>query len=214
MDISVIICTYNRCEALRRALQSLDAMSVPAYLNWEVIVVDNNSTDITSMTVREFRQKSRLPLRYVFEKTQGLSHARNTGIRNARGVIVAFTDDDCIVDKNWIVSIHNEFVSDQQLFGLGGRVELYNLSDKPVSIRTFKERIALTTTAQLFSLIPGCNMSFRREVLDKVGEFDVDFGAGKRLVKLVADDTDFIYRVFKEKFKIVYSQFRYLTGLT
>jgi GT2 family glycosyltransferase len=202
MRVSVILCTYNRSESLRRALESVESLIIPEAVTWEVIVVDNNSTDDTRNTIEEFRRKSILPLRYLFEKGRGKSYALNSGIKAAEGDIVALTDDDCIVDERWLASVVREFQSDPSLSVVGGRVELYDKSDRPVSIRTFRDRITLGSTAQLFSLIPGCNMAVRRAVFGKVGEFDVGFGPG---TAIVVDDVDFVFRAFKHGLKIVYS---------
>ena len=99
MDISIIICTYNRSESLKRTLQSLKEMSVSDDIEWELLIVDNNSTDNTREAVNDFTKTSGLNCRYVFESKQGLSNARNRGVKEACGEIIAFTDDDVIVDK-------------------------------------------------------------------------------------------------------------------
>jgi GT2 family glycosyltransferase len=201
LRISVIVCTFNRCESLRQTIDSLALMSVPADLEWELIVVDNNSNDDTAKLVRQLQRNGSLPIRYVFEKRQGLGFARNQGISAAKGEILAFTDDDCIVDAKWLCSIRREFLADPNLGGLGGKIELYNPKDKPTTIRPFTDRIQFSS-AQLFYLVAGCNMIFRREVFDIVGKFDPDFTG---CAGLVADDTDFIYRVHRQGFKIIYS---------
>jgi glycosyltransferase involved in cell wall biosynthesis len=179
-------------------------MSVPSDIEWELIAVDNNSNDNTKEVFNEFQQRNTLPLKYVFEGRQGKSFALNTGITEARGEIIAFTDDDCIVDRNWLISILKEFELDPDLSGLGGRVKLYNKEDKPVTIRTGKEKILFSSANQLYSLIIGCNMAFTRKVFNEVEEFDTSLGPGTK-VGAIADDPDFIYRVYKKGFKIVYS---------
>jgi len=172
MDLTVIICSYNRASSLFNTLVSLEQQALPAGRTWEVVVVNNNSSDRTEDVIGEFVRKGNLSLRYVFEKQQGLPYARNAGIKQAAGEILAFTDDDCITNSDWILSICNEFKSNPSVSGIGGRVELYDSRDKPVTIRPFKERIAFESTAQLFYLVPGCNMAFRREVFEAIGGFD------------------------------------------
>jgi glycosyltransferase involved in cell wall biosynthesis len=139
--ISVIVCTYNRARRLEQTLKSLQEMAVPVGLPWELIIVDNNSSDNSKEIIDDFINKSDLNVRYVIERYQGLSHARNTGILEASGNIIAFTDDDCIVDRHWITSISKEFQSSESIAGIGGRVELYNKMDRPVSIRVYKEKM-------------------------------------------------------------------------
>jgi len=199
--ISIILCTYNRADALIRCLGSLESVTVPAGLDWEVVVVDNNSKDRTREIVTECQQRNTIRAVYVFEGQQGKSYALNRGLECANGDIVAFIDDDCVVDKNWLNCLNEEFRLDCDLSGIGGRVELYNIQDRAVSIRTSKQR-AFLELPSLFNLIPGCNMAFRRAVIETVGEFDTGFGPG---TKMVVEDADFIYRVFKRGYKIAYS---------
>ena len=178
-------------------------MTVPVDLSWELIIVDNNSSDNTKEVIDSFLNKSSLNVKYVIEKHRGLSHARNTGIQEASGNIIAFTDDDCIVDRYWITSISKEFHSDESIAGIGGRVLLYNKMDRPVSIRVHEEREILSSTDRIVNLMIGCNMAFARPVFDEIGIFDTDFGAGSRFAS--TEDLDFLYRVYKKGLKIIYS---------
>ncbi len=99
-QFSIAICTWNRADLLRRALASHAAGAIPPGLEWELIVVDNGSTDHTPAVVAEFAD--RLPLCYVVEPTRGLSHARNAAVRAARGEYVVWTDDDVLVGAGWL----------------------------------------------------------------------------------------------------------------
>jgi GT2 family glycosyltransferase len=169
----------------------------------ELIVVDNNSSDDTKSIVLDFIKQSAATVKYVYEIRPGLSHARNAGIDAASGEIIAFTDDDCFVDPNWLFCIIKEFQTDPTLSGIGGRIELYDSRDKPVTIRTSQIRSVFSSTDDVFGFIQGCNMAFRHEVFDQIGNFDVRFGAGTILKS--AEDCDFIYRVYKNGFKMLYS---------
>ena len=205
MIISVIIATYNRSESLRQALKSFENMSVPPDMSWELIVVDNNSNDDTEEVCSQFMEKRTLPLRHVFEERQGKSFALNTGIKAANGNILAFTDDDCIVDPYWLISILKEFASDTSISGIGGRVELYNQNDKPVTIRTYKDRILFSSPRQLFNPpIIGINMAFKKRVFDEVGDMDPRLGPGTK-AGAIFEDADYVYRAYKKGFKMVYS---------
>src|SRR3989337_1450654 len=99
IDITVVICTYNRCSDLPFALDSVLAQRDPP--SFEVIVVDNNSTDATAAVV-DTRRAANAHLRYVFEPGQGLPRARNAGILSARSPIIAFMDDDLVVADHWV----------------------------------------------------------------------------------------------------------------
>ncbi len=100
MDISVIICTYNRAESLRRTLQTCCDLVIPAGVTWELLVVDNNSSDQTKSVCQEFA--ANLPLRYIFEPQAGKSFALNRAIQEAQGDLLFFTDDDVDLPAEWL----------------------------------------------------------------------------------------------------------------
>jgi glycosyltransferase involved in cell wall biosynthesis len=198
--VSVVVCTYNRAAKLEKCLDALLAMNEPDGIRWEVVCVDS-STDGTKLIVEEFARHSRIPIRYVFESDLRLSCARNAGLRHALGDILAFTDDDCLVDPNWLVNIWKAFDEDASLAMLGGRLELRNNDDLPISVRLCKERVTLGL-ANFLNLIGTSNMAFRRRVISRVGMFDPEFGPGSSL--LGAEDSDFVYRGLKAGFKTIY----------
>ena len=115
--LTVIIPTFNRAPLLRLALEALTRQERPAD---EVIVVDNNSVDDTSALVREF--ESRLPLKYLVETRRGAAEARNLGIRHATGDVLAFTDDDCVPDVQWLRFIELSFLRDPAIGMVAGKV--------------------------------------------------------------------------------------------
>lgn len=102
LSLTVAICTWNRCERLRSTLDSLTKVVVPQYVHWDVVVVNNNSTDATDAVVAEFA--GRLPLRCVHEPRAGVSFARNTAARTATGDYVFWLDDDVLVPPTWMES--------------------------------------------------------------------------------------------------------------
>jgi len=102
MDVTLIICTWNRAESLRNCLLSLKNLLVPEGISWEVLVVINGSSDHTAGVVADFQQV--LPIRSVDEPMQGLSRARNTGVKNALGRLIIFFDDDVCVDSFCLTS--------------------------------------------------------------------------------------------------------------
>jgi len=115
--LSVIICTWSRSDSLRQTLESLQRMEVPATLQWELLVVDNNSTDDTSQVIDEFTE--RLPLKKLFEPRAGKSHALNLAVKSASGQHFIFTDDDVLVSTQWLCAYAAGFqqYSDMSLFG-------------------------------------------------------------------------------------------------
>ena len=121
MKTTVILCTYNRCESLAKVLASAACLELPKSVDWEVLVVDNNSSDRTGEVVEEFCRRYPGRFRYLFEPRQGKSHALNAGIREARGDVIAFIDDDVMVEprgfQNLTAALH-----DGQWAGAGGRI--------------------------------------------------------------------------------------------
>jgi GT2 family glycosyltransferase len=181
-------------------------MDVPSNISWEVLVVDNNSTDSTRKTVESRIKKGSRYIRYIFEGIQGKSYALNTGLREAHGEIIAIIDDDIIVRKDWLSSLVNECKSDTKLGVLGGRVELFNNKDKPLTIRNSRTKTELIQSKFNPSYIPilGCNMAMKKEVFENVGLFDTQFGPGSKL-NAIAEDVDFLYRASVKGYRIIYS---------
>ena len=203
MKISVIIASYNRSQNLGRFLGEIANQVVPAGADWEVLIVDNNSTDGTREQVASFVDRDPRRFKYLHESRQGKSDSLNKGIREATGDVFAFTDDDCIPNSDWLASIFGEFNSDPSLDVVGGRVELYNKQDRPVSIRTCPDRTLISTYGQLFAFLIGCNMAARRRVFESVQGFDPLLGPGKRALAL--EDMDFLYRAYRRGFKMIYA---------
>lgn len=205
MRVSVLVSTCNRCEKLRMLLDTLKTNGLAGLTETEVLVIDNNSSDATKQVVAEFTSSENPQFRYLFESKPGKSRALNAGIREARGEIIAFTDDDCIPSPNWVENILKEFDSDSELSVLGGRVELYDKADAPQAILLSNARTNVTNARQVFETpsIIGANMAFRKTVLQATRGFDPLLGPGA-ICKAV-EDLDLIYRSLKKKFKIVYS---------
>jgi len=203
MKISVLVSTCNRCDKLRLLLDTIKS----AGSDWptEVIIIDNNSSDATKQVVTEYTSLHCPVFRYLFESKPGKSCALNLGIRQAKGEIIAFTDDDCIPSARWLTSILKEFESDPELSALGGRVELYDERDRPQAIVRSNLRTVVKDARQVCETpaIIGANMAFRKTVLNVVGGFDPLLGPGS--VCKAVEDLDLIYRSLRRKFKIVYS---------
>jgi glycosyltransferase involved in cell wall biosynthesis len=102
MKITVILCTYNRCRSLAKALESVAAQTFSKSVEWEVVVVDNNSRDQTREVVAELNHRHPGRFRYLLEQRSGKSYALNAGITEARGDILAFMDDDVTVEPTWL----------------------------------------------------------------------------------------------------------------
>jgi glycosyltransferase involved in cell wall biosynthesis len=120
MLLTVGICTWNRAALLREALAALSRSDLPARLEWEVVVVDNGSTDGTASVVAEFRD--RLPVRSIAEPRPGLSHARNRCVDEFRGDYLLWTDDDVIVSPEWVREYASAFQERPAAAVFGGPV--------------------------------------------------------------------------------------------
>ena len=121
MNVTVILCTFNRCQSLAKALESVAVSTLPKSIEWEVLVVDNNSRDQTRKVVEEFCRRYPGRFRYLFESQQGKSHALNSGIREARGNILAFMDDDVRVEPTWLGNL-TAALAGREWAGAGGRI--------------------------------------------------------------------------------------------
>jgi glucosyl-dolichyl phosphate glucuronosyltransferase len=183
MNITVILCTYNRCESLRTALDSVALSVMPASVDWEVLVVDNNSNDQTSVVVQAFSSKYPGRFRFLFEPKPGKSHALNSGIQATRASIVAFMDDDVVVEPTWLQNLTSG-LNDPGWAGAGGRI-LPQWTGPPPPWLPVKERYGLaplamfdlgTEPGQLNEAPFGTNMAFQRNVFERYGGFRTDLG--------------------------------------
>jgi GT2 family glycosyltransferase len=198
---SIVICTRNRAPKLRAALEAVLALHCPEN-DYEVIVVDNASTDHTLEVCAGVEPRFEGRLRVVSEAAPGQGAARNAGIRAARGEIIAFMDDDIFPQPDWLATIRREFSSDPTLGAISGRVELFDPKDLPMTIRRQTERIEFSSVSDAFNLFVGCNEAIKKSLIEQVGFYDTDFGPGGRFIS--ADDSDFIYRAWKAGHKLIY----------
>lgn len=212
--VSVVVCTYNRAPSLAKTLDSLRQMSVPSDLDWELLVVDNNSTDNTRAVVMDFMRASGPNGRYVFEPKQGLCYARNRGVAEAAGEIIAFTDDDVGVAPNWLEEIADTFKK-FDCIGVGGRsIPAWNDLEKPAWLVTTGPYslsrgplldFDLGNEAKEVQVAPwGLNMAFRKIAFEKYGDFRTDLGVSGS-AGLLGEDTEFGKRLLRLGERIAYS---------
>jgi glucosyl-dolichyl phosphate glucuronosyltransferase len=207
MQVSIVLCTYNRASSLATTLASLNKLSVPNQLSWEVVLVNNNSTDGTAEVIEEFARSSGLNVQNVFEPRQGKGFALNTGIRRAQGEIVAFTDDDVVVDSGWLVALTGTFAV-MDCIGVGGRVVPVWNQQPPTWLEMEGQQIVVHFDfggdLREISLPPvGANMAFRRVAFAKYGLFRTELGLDHREIAGTEDD-EFGRRPLKAGEKIVY----------
>jgi glycosyltransferase involved in cell wall biosynthesis len=177
-NISLIVCTRNRAESLTRCLAALAALESPSS-PWELVLVDNGSTDRTPEVINSFGRQFPAPMRVAHESTPGLGRARNIGLRESRGVVVAFTDDDCYPAADFLTRILEEFDQTRDLGFLGGRILLHDETDAPITVLLRTDGFEIAPRSCLPpGMIQGANMAFRRTALEQVGGFDDGLGAG------------------------------------
>jgi glycosyltransferase involved in cell wall biosynthesis len=214
MKITVIICTFNRCQLLRTALTSIAQSKLPAGLEWEILVVDNNSTDQTRQVVEEVARRYPARIRYCFEPRGGKAHAMNAGLREARGEILAFTDDDLFVEPTWLQDLSAAF-DDPAIIGAGGRILPANNVALPPWLGMGGEfnmggilcaHFDLGDQPRLLDQPPfGANMAFRRSAFEAYGPFRADLGPSPDTnVPRPNEDTEFGRRLLAAGERLLY----------
>jgi len=133
VQISVIICTRNRAKQLRHVLESAAAMEVPTGLTWELVLVDNGSTDHTPEVAQSFA--GRLPILRVTEDEPGLSNARNRGVSEAGGDYICWTDDDVLIAPQWLAAYARAFDRHPEAGYFGGPIDLVLEPPTPTWLR-------------------------------------------------------------------------------
>jgi glucosyl-dolichyl phosphate glucuronosyltransferase len=212
VDISVVVCTYNRVEALmQRALASLLAQIILSEYRIEILVVDNASTDKTRQRVMNLMQmNTQYSIRYIFEEKQGLSYARNRGVAAARGDIIAFLDDDAEATSGWLQAIVEAYHRHPDAWAVGGRTLPVCEGAKP---RWFRGHMLGYVGGHDYGPIEfllshkhglqGANMSFRRKAFKEFGDFRTELGrAGQK--KLSHEEGEFFRRMHNANKPIYY----------
>lgn len=213
-NLSVIICTYNRCESLAKTLASIAALSFSEQIEWEVVVVDNKSCDHTHEVVQQFCNRFAGRFRYVFEEQPGKSFALNRGIREARGEVLAFTDDDVTVEPRWLEKLTAN-LKDDRWAGAGGRTlaaqaftaaewlgiaEPYNLGGVLAALFDLGDE-----PKELSQAPYGANMAVRRAMFEKHGNFRTDLGPSpNREIPRPNEDTEFGRRLMTAGERFLY----------
>jgi glucosyl-dolichyl phosphate glucuronosyltransferase len=208
MDISVVLATYNRAASLRVTLESFSSLVSPVDLTWELLVVDNNSTDATREVVESFAKTTGFPIRYTFEKRQGKSIALNAGVAEARGEIIAFTDDDVLLHNNWLVSLKRTF-DEVDCSAVAGKVVPQWNHPKPDWLR-MEGQFAVTNFDQgdepkEIRVPPiGANSAFRKDIFRQHGPFRLDLGPSSSRHTVTCEDWEFGERLIRAGEKIAY----------
>jgi GT2 family glycosyltransferase len=189
--VSVVVCAYNAESTMAPCLDSLRDLRYPAY---EVVVVDDGSTDRTGRIADGYEG-----IHVIHQENKGLSAARNVGIAASTGEIIAFTDSDCVVDPDWLHYLVATFLSSGQAAAGGPNLP-------PPEDSLVASCVAAAPGGPLHVLlnseeaehIPGCNMAFRREALEEIGGFDPIYRAA-------GDDVDVCWRLQEHGYRIAFS---------
>ena len=199
MEVTVIVCTYNRGQSLAEALDSVAKSTLPEAVAWEVLVVDNNSTDQTRDVVEKVCSRVPGRFRYLFESRPGKSHALNAAIREARGDVLAFMDDDATVGEEWLRNLTRGLLNGEWA-GAGGRIVLQWPSvlpawlaiEGPLARHPFPGFDQGHEVRQIAVSPYGANMAFRKEMFEKYGGFRTDLGPSpSRDIPRPNEDTEF-----------------------
>jgi glycosyltransferase involved in cell wall biosynthesis len=182
--VSIVVPTYNRSALLQACIESLFALSYPAG-RYEVIIVNDGSTDDTENILGECGKKASCAYRWFTVKNAGIAAARNIGIMNSTGTIICLTDDDCVVEKNWISNLVRGFDRDC-VGGVGGMVKAEKL-DSYCERYTDDSHLLSQQKFRSMNFLIGCNVGYRKSALEKAGSFDVFFNA--------CEDVDLAIRV-------------------
>lgn len=183
--LSVILCTYNRDRYIYPVLQSIAQGDLP-HADYEIVFVNNNSTDNTEAECRRFQaDHPDINLRYCVESLQGLSHARNCGIRNAQGDILVYVDDDALVNPQYLSTYADFFQRNPHAVAAGGPIlPQYDGCEEPSWMSHYTRQLV---TGKLYlgekerefskgAYPGGGNAAYRKSVFDAVGLFNTDLG--------------------------------------
>jgi len=202
LAFSIIVCTYNRAAFLRDTLRSI-LHHLGDELTYELMVVDNNSKDQTAAVVREFADDPHI--RYVLETRQGLSHARNRGIQEAKYPIIVFLDDDIELHPRY-GAVLTELYSNPEVYIAGGKVLPYQTQIPdwlPKEFHYLTSTLDFGDAPAIVNKLLGANHSFRKEVAERVGDYNAEIGPIGDF-KLGGDENEFLLRAQGLGYRIHY----------
>ncbi len=208
--ISIIVCTYNREIYLPKMLQSiLDQNCSPN--KFEVILVNNNSRDNTEQICKAYQEKNKeINFNYYLEEKQGLSYARNRGLKEASGNYYVFVDDDAFLDANYVEELEKYLEDTPDMIGFGGKILPYLECELPnwmsTYLSTLMSIIDLGKEVVLFGgkKYPiGANMGVSKSVVDKIGDFNEELGRSGDSM-LGGEEKDFFFRIKQANIPIYY----------
>lgn len=171
--VSVVVIVLNGASTIRTCLDSLLHQRYPLD-RYEIVVVDNGSTDDTPQIVRQY------PVRLVYEQQRGYAWARNAGVRNAQGEVIAFMDADCVADAHWLSELTKPY-ADPTIGAVAGRLSGFFAENSTV-VEKFIDRTGLVAQAQpdrdgFLPYIATANASYRKEVIERAGLFDTSLSS-------------------------------------
>jgi glycosyltransferase involved in cell wall biosynthesis len=206
---SIIICTYNRSDSLQRTLKKFESLLTPKDFSFDIIVVDNNSSDDTRTVTENFIRLTKLEVKYIFEKKQGKSFALNRGIIEANGEIIAFTDDDILVRHDWLVNIIKAFYENECVC-VGGKIILRLEKTRPEWLTgKLMEQLGFLDLGNVSFLLTqpklyGANFAVKKTVFKKYGYFDEELGPkGNKMYN--NEDIHFVSKLIDGGERVVYS---------
>ncbi len=209
MKLSVILTTRNRSRLLDHCLDSIaTSLNKASLLDAEIVIVNNASTDDTGDVINAWASRNSVAVTHLTEPLAGKGHAVNRALVAARGELLAFTDDDCRLDPDFVSDLLRHASQDREPTVRGGRTELGDLTDLPLTINTSVKRMQWSRRENsargqsISGQINGCNMVIPRVVIDKVGPFDERFGPGSFMYG--GEDDDFLIRAYLANFALEY----------
>lgn len=190
---SVIICTRDRPRQLLACVEAVARAAVGCpELPTEIIVLENLSKPHLALVEEEVLRAAGGRGRFIKLTVGGLSNARNAGMAAARGRLLVFTDDDCIMEEDYLRNLARHAAQHPGHLFLGGRVKLGDPTDLPFTIKDDPAEQAYDVSIHPGGFIPGCNFVLSRQSAEAIGSFDTDFGAGAPY--RAGEDTDYIIR--------------------
>ncbi len=188
--VSVVVCSYNGGATLDECLRSLCALNYP---DFEIIVVDDGSTDNTREILARFPA-----VRVIHQDHLGLSVARNAGLESAMGTVIAYTDSDCIADPDWLIHLVHQLVYTGAAAVGGPNLTADDGWLAACVAAAPGQPTHVLVSDQVAEHIPGCNMAFRREALEAINGFDPQF-------QKAGDDVDICWRLQHEGLQITFA---------